>query len=81
MTFRESDGRIVPLKSGLQPDGMKPSNIGAGKAAGLLHDPDRAPSVLRDGTAVLTWLDRSFRRVLWITGACCLGPVSRIPTS
>ena len=32
MTFRESDGRIVPLKSGLQSDGMKPSNIGAGKA-------------------------------------------------
>ena len=81
MTIRESDGRIVPLKSGLQPDGMKPSNIGAGKAARRLRDRDRAPSVLRDGTAVLTWLDRSFRRVLWITGACCLGPVSRIPTS
>ena len=32
MTIRESDGRIVPLKSGPQPDGMKPSNIGAGKA-------------------------------------------------
>jgi hypothetical protein len=32
MTFRGADGRIVPLKSGLQPDGMKPSNIGAGKA-------------------------------------------------
>ena len=81
MTFRESDGRIVPLKSGLQPDGMKPSNIGAGKAARLLHDPDRAPSVLRDGTAVLTWLDRSFRTVLWITGTCCLGTVARILTS
>jgi|JI61114C2RNA_FD_contig_123_54827_length_468_multi_2_in_1_out_0_1 hypothetical protein len=63
MTFRESDGRIVPLKSGLQPDRMKPSNIGAGKAARRLRDRDRAPSVLRDGTAVLTWLDRSFRRV------------------
>ena len=32
MTFRESDGRIVPLKSDIQSDGMKPSNIGAGKA-------------------------------------------------
>ena len=32
MTFRESDGRIVRLKSDIQSDGMKPSNIGAGKA-------------------------------------------------
>ena len=60
MTFRESDGCIVPLKSGDQPDGMKPSNIGAGKAIRRSRDWDRAPSVLRDGTAVLTWLDRSF---------------------
>jgi hypothetical protein len=81
MTFRESDGRIVPLKSGLQPDGMKPSNIGAGTAARLLHDPDGALPVLRDGTAVLTWLDRSFGPVLWITGTCSLGTVAQIPTS
>jgi hypothetical protein len=52
MTFRESDGRIVPLKSGPQPDEMKPSNIGAGKAATPIRDPDRAPSVLRDGSTV-----------------------------
>jgi hypothetical protein len=49
MTFRESDGRIVPLKSGSQSDGMKPSNIGAGKAARVSRDPDRTSSVLRDG--------------------------------
>ena len=81
MTVRESDGRIVPLKSGLQPDGMKPSNIGAGKAIRQVHDPDRAPPVLRDGTAVLTWLDRSFGRIWWITGTFCLGTVARTPTS
>lgn len=52
MTFRESDGRIVPLKSGHQPDGMKPSNIGAGKAARPIRDPDRTSSVLRDGTTM-----------------------------
>ena len=57
MTFRESDGRIVPLKSGDQSDGTKPSNIGAGKAVRLLRDPDLAPSVLRDGTTVITRLD------------------------
>ncbi len=58
MTFRESDGRIVPLKSGLQPDGTKPSNIGAGKAIRPVHDPDRAPPVLRDGASVITRLDQ-----------------------
>ena len=62
MTFRESDGRIVPLKSGDQSDGMKPSNIGAGKAARPLRDPDRAPSVLRDGSTVLTRLDHIHQR-------------------
>jgi hypothetical protein len=62
MTFRESDGRIVPLKSGLQPDGMKPSNIGAGKAARLSHNPDRAPSVLRDGLTVIIRLDKIHQR-------------------
>ena len=64
MTFRESDGRIVPLKSGLQPDGMKPSNIGAGKAARLLHDPDRALPVLRDGPSVITRLDQIHQRAV-----------------
>jgi RNA-directed DNA polymerase len=62
MTFKESDGRIVPLKSGDQSDGMKPSNIGAGKAARPLRDPDRAPSVLRDGPTVLTRLDHIHQR-------------------
>ena len=62
MTIRESDGRIVPLKSGHQPDGMKPSNIGAGKAARPIHDPDRAPSVLRDGCTVITRLDHIHQR-------------------
>jgi len=64
MTFRESDGRIVPLKSGLQPDGMKPSNIGAGKAARPIRDPDRAPSVLRDGSTVLTRLGHIHQRAV-----------------
>ena len=52
MTLRESDGRIVPLKSGDRSDGMKPSNIGAGKAARTSRDRDRASSVLRDGITV-----------------------------
>ena len=65
MTFRESDGRIVPLKSGDQPDGMKPSNIGAGKAARPLRDSDRAPSVLRDGFTVITRLAHIHRQVWW----------------
>mgnify|MGYP002631781739 CR=1 FL=1 len=64
MTFRESDGRIVPLKSGHQPDGMKPSNIGAGKAARPLRDSDRAPSVLRDGSTVITRLDHIHQRAI-----------------
>ena len=62
MTFRESDGRIVPRKSGLQPDGTKPSNIGAGKSVRRLRDPDLAPSVLRDGTTVITRLDHIHHR-------------------
>ncbi len=64
MTFRESDGRIVPLKSGPQSDRMKPSNIGAGKAARPLRDPDRAPTVLRDGTSVITRLDQIHQRAV-----------------
>jgi hypothetical protein len=64
MTFRESDGRIVPLKSGPQPDGTKPSNIGAGKAVRPIRDPDRAPSVLRDGITVITRLDHIHQRAI-----------------
>jgi hypothetical protein len=59
MTFRESDDRIVPLHPEDQSGGDKPSNIGVGKAVGILRDPDRAPTVLSDGTSVLTRLDRS----------------------
>ena len=62
MTFRESDGRIVPLKPGDQSDGMKPSNIGGGKAARPLRDPDRASTVLRDGPSVITRLDHIHQR-------------------
>jgi len=85
MTFRESDGRIVPLKSGLQPDGTKPSNIGAGKAARLLHDPDRAPSVLRDGTTMINRPDHitTERRDKQVAIRCCRsthpGVVTRRP--
>lgn len=64
MTFRESDGRIVPLKSGHQLDGTKPSNIGAGKAARPIREPDRAPSVLRDGSTVITRLDHIHQRAV-----------------
>ncbi len=62
MTLRESDGRIVPLKSGIPSDGMKPGNAGAGKAARTLRDPDRVPTVLRDGPSVLTRLDHIHQR-------------------
>ena len=62
MTLRESDGRIVPLKSGDQSDGMKPSNIGAGNAARPIRDPDRASTVLRDGPSVITRLDHIHQR-------------------
>ena len=64
MTFRESDGRIVPKPSEVQSVGENPSNIGAGKAARLLHDPDRAPSVLRDGLAVIIRLDQIHQRAV-----------------
>ena len=81
MTFRESDGRIVPLKSGLQPDGMKPSNIGAGKAARISRDPDRTSSVLRDGPAMLTRLDRLIMDLRRTTGFGTSIAAWRIPTS
>ena len=62
MTFRESDGRIVPKPAEFQSAGEKPSNIGAGKAARLLHDPDRALPVLRDGLTVIIRLDQIHQR-------------------
>ena len=73
MTFRESDGRIVPLKSGSQLDGMKPSNIGAGKAARPIRDADRAPSVLRDGSTVINRPDHitTERRDAQVPFRCC----------
>jgi group II intron reverse transcriptase/maturase len=43
---------------------MKPSNIGAGKAIRPVHDPDRAPPVLRDGTSVITRLDQIHQRAV-----------------
>jgi len=58
-TLRESDGRIVPTTLDYQSSEQKPSNTGAGKAARILRDSDRAPSVLRDGTAVIIRLGRS----------------------
>ena len=64
MTFRESDDRIVPLKSGLQRDGTKPSNIGGVKAIRPLHDPDRASTVLRDGPTVITRLVQIHQRAV-----------------
>ena len=62
MTLRDSDDRIVPQPPEDQSGGDKPSNIGVGKAVGILRDPDRAPPVLRDGPSVLTRLDRTFQR-------------------
>ena len=58
MTIRESDGRIVPMPAEVQSVGEKPSNVGAGKAVRPLRDPDRAPSVLRDGLTVIPRLAR-----------------------
>ena len=62
MTFRESDDRIVPQKLEDQSSGKKPGNTDVGKAARTSRDPDRASSVLRDGTSVLTRLDRISQR-------------------
>ena len=73
MTFRESDGRIVPLKSGHQSDGTKPSNIGAGKAARFSRDPDRTSSVLSDGTTMINRPDHitTERRDAQVPFRCC----------
>ncbi len=61
-TVRESDCCIVPLKLEFQSGGTKPGNTGRGKAARRSRDSDRSPSVHRDGTAVLTRLDRIIQR-------------------
>jgi len=57
--FRESDARIVPMQSECQSECDKPGNTGAGRAPRISRDSDRAPSVLRDGTAVIIRLGRS----------------------
>jgi len=53
MTFRESDGRIVPQPAEDQSAGEKPGNSGPGKAARVSRDPDRTSPVLSDGTAMI----------------------------
>jgi hypothetical protein len=58
MTLRDSDDRIVPKLPEVQSGSDKPGNTGAGKAVRISRDPDRASTVLSDGTSVLTRLDR-----------------------
>ena len=58
MTFRESDGRIVPLKSGHKPDGTKPSNIGAGKAVLPAGAPGQ--DLTRFGSSIVRTQRRNF---------------------
>ena len=62
MTFRDSDDRIVPQQLDAQSSESKSGNTDAGKAVRILRDPDWAPSVHRDGTTVLTRLDRISQR-------------------
>jgi group II intron reverse transcriptase/maturase len=62
MTDRESDDRIVPLTAEDQSAGSKSGNTDAEKAIRITRDRDRASPVLRDGTAVLTRLDRISQR-------------------
>ena len=62
MTLRDSDDRIVPKRPEVQLGSDKPGNAGAGKAVKITRDPDRAPTVLSDGTTVLTRLDRISQR-------------------
>lgn len=82
MTIRESDGRIVPLKSGTQSDGMKPSNIGAGKAVRVSRDPDRTSSVLSDGTTMINRPDHitTERRDTQVAIRSCRSPQPRVVT-
>ena len=62
MTFRESDGCIVPTPAEDQSAREKPGNTGAGKSARPTRDSDRTPAVRSDGTTVLTRLDRIHQR-------------------
>ena len=70
-TLRESDGGIIPMQSECQSECDKPGNAGAGKAAKISRDSDRAPSVLRHGTAVIIRLGRSH--------AFAMGVLDRMP--
>ena len=81
MTFRESDGRIVPQQPEDDSGGEKPGNIVAGKAARISRDPDRAPPVLRDGPAMLTRLDRLIMDLRRTTGFGTSIAAWRIPAS
>lgn len=62
MTHRESDDRIVPLPLENQSSESKSGNSDAGKAIKISRDRDRAPSVLSDGSTVITRLDRISQR-------------------
>lgn len=58
MTFRESDDRIVPLKPDDQSGGLKPSNIGAGKAVRPTRAQDTESPARSGGTPVQDRLER-----------------------
>ena len=62
MTYRESDDRIVPLSLEGQSSDSNSGNTDAGKAIRNLRDQDRALPVLRDGSSVITRLDRISHR-------------------
>ena len=81
MTFRESDGRIVPQQPEDDSGGEKPSNTGVGKAARISRGSDRASPVLRDGPAMLTRLDRLIMDLRRTTVFGTSIAAWRIPTS
>ena len=56
--FWKSDGCIVPLQPADQAGESKAGNAAAGKASKLTRDPDQASTVPRDGSSVLTRLNR-----------------------
>ena len=62
MTYRESDDRIVPLSLEDQSSDSNSGNTDAGKSIRNLRDQDRALPVLRDGSSVITRLDRISHR-------------------
>ena len=62
MAYRESDDRIVPLSLEDQSSDSNSGNTDAGKAIRNLRDQDRALPVLRDGSSVITRLDRISHR-------------------